>query len=220
MPNKSDDVTVATVYRTGGVYTPEYVEKLKRGFERHLPVPHKFVCLTDDVFADYCVPLQHDWPGWWAKIELFRPGVLTGRVIAVDLDTVLLGDLSALLAHDKPVVMLGDYNARKVPNSCLMYWGGDLTHIYTKFCEDPRKHRTRYDAFPKIGDQAFIADVLHESNMAPALWWDILPKDFLVHFQQQVLRGRPWRDRKLCWWSLGDKPHALRDHPLIKENWI
>ena len=41
-------ITVACVFKTGGVYTREYVTRLKEGVEAHLDWPFQWVCLSDD----------------------------------------------------------------------------------------------------------------------------------------------------------------------------
>jgi hypothetical protein len=224
-------ITIACVYRTQKVYgayknptySPEYVEKLKRGFERHLPLPHQFVCLTDAPFSDYCIPLLHDWPGWWSKIELFRPGLLTGRVLSVDLDTVLLGDLSALFNHDERLVMMRD-RSFGVPNSCLMYWDTDNSHIYTTFLEAPEKHMHTFRLGghgSQFGDQGFIEIV--QRGRPIAMWQDILPPGSLVHYNKDIHKTSDWKDRSkdaiLCWWSATPKPRDTQ-HPLVLENWV
>lgn len=215
-------VTVATVLKTGGAYTPEYVEKLKRAFERHLPTPHKFVCLTNEPFADYCIPLLHDWKGYWAKMELFRPGLLTGRVLFVDLDTVILNDVSALLNHDKRFVMLTNPGSKTELNSCLMYWDTDNSFLYERFSAEPERiMSSKHYFYPaRIGDQGFIQARMAEAKRSVETWWKILPAPFFIHFQDDVLKGRSWGSASICWWSQGPKPHAVRAHPLIKEHWV
>ena len=55
----------------------EYVGKLRSMASRHLP-EHEFVCITES---------EH--PSWWCKLELFKPGRLTGPTIYFDLDVVI-----------------------------------------------------------------------------------------------------------------------------------
>lgn len=213
-------LTVATVFKTGGSYTAEYVEKIKHGFERHLPVEFNFVCLTDKPFADYCIPLEHNWPGWWSKIELFRPDLFTGPVLAVDLDTVLMGDLTPLVKHGFSFVMMRDFQLPDRANSCLMYWEGDYRFIYEAFLQDPYYYQEIYARTPLLGDQAMIEIQLMKQASELVLWQDILPADFLINFQLEVQRGKDWNKASLCWWTYIPKPHDLRDHPLIKEHWL
>lgn len=41
-------LSVACVYKTGGVYTSEYVRRLKAGVEKYLQWPFEWLCLSDD----------------------------------------------------------------------------------------------------------------------------------------------------------------------------
>ena len=57
---------VACVYKTGGVYTPEYVRRLKAGVEKHLNWPFEWVCLSDD-YSVATHALHEGLPGWWSE---------------------------------------------------------------------------------------------------------------------------------------------------------
>lgn len=92
MTEGGDRLTVACVYRKGGIYDPDWVWSLRRQLEIHLP-PHDFVVLTDSVEIPYSWvrPLQYSWRGWWSKFELFRPGLFRGPVLYFDLDSLIVG---------------------------------------------------------------------------------------------------------------------------------
>ena len=89
-------LTVASVFKSGGDYFPRYVRVLRDAVRRHLPVEHRFVCLTDVEVACERIPLVHGWPSFYSKIEVFRPGLFDGPVLYLDLDTVICGDLGDL----------------------------------------------------------------------------------------------------------------------------
>jgi len=86
-------LTVACVLRSGGKFDSEYVRKLRDGVLRFANVPHRFVCLSDVDVPCERIPLEHNWPGWWSKIELFRPGVIKAPMLYLDLDTIVIGSL-------------------------------------------------------------------------------------------------------------------------------
>lgn len=93
-------ITVACVW-TGNKYGVEYVERLRNMVARHLPLEHRFVCITDrmlsvpeDVLPLPALPAL--WT-WWAKMQLFNQRLLgTDRILYLDLDTVIVGDLTPL----------------------------------------------------------------------------------------------------------------------------
>jgi hypothetical protein len=96
-------LTVACVYWKGNfkgkeIYSADWVVKLQRLVEKNLSIPHRFVCLSNTDVPCERIPLEHNWPGWWSKIELFRPELFDDRVLYLDLDVIPLTDLSCF-AH-------------------------------------------------------------------------------------------------------------------------
>lgn len=119
-------ITVACVLRSGGIYTADWVERLAAGVRRHLPDPHVLVCLTDlplelpGVVRIQLAPTAQ--PRWWAKMELFRPDLFVGRVLYLDLDTVVVGRLSELAAYTGPFGMIGDFYRPERSQSGILAW--------------------------------------------------------------------------------------------------
>ena len=132
--------TMVCVARSGGRYDDVYVERLARGAWRAIDGLDRIVCLTDmniDIRGVERVPLHHDWPRWWAKMEAFRPDIATGRTVLLDLDTVLLGDATDLRAG-KGVVAMEDFRHRGRLSSAVMAFDeGSLAHVYERFAADP-----------------------------------------------------------------------------------
>jgi hypothetical protein len=156
------ELTVLCVLKSGGDYDAEYVRKLRDSVARHLTIPHRFVCLSDVPVPCERIPLKHGWPGWWSKIEVFRPDVITGPTLYLDLDTIVVDDLDRVAAIPYEFAML---NIRekdtKVGNSGAMWLTKPFPHVYERFAEKPdywidyheRNAKDRY-----MGDQAFISD--------------------------------------------------------------
>jgi hypothetical protein len=159
-------LTVLSVLRSGGEYTAESVERLRLAVSRHLSVPHVFKCLSDVDVGCERIELKHNWPKWWSKIELFRPGVVTGPTLYLDLDTVLVGSIDKLssLEHDFSI-MKNVWNPW-MPGSAVMWFSGkNVPHkVYGIFNSSP-DHYIKLYSVPKMGgsyqgDQAFIWDCL------------------------------------------------------------
>ena len=68
-------ITILCVLKSGGVYDIEWVRKLRDGVSRNLSQEHRFVCLSDVPVPCRRIPIEHHWPGWWSKIEMFKPGL-------------------------------------------------------------------------------------------------------------------------------------------------
>ena len=161
-------ITVLCVLRTGGIYDAGWVRKLRDGVARNLTVPHRFVCLSDTEVPCERIPLEHDWPGWWAKIELFRPGVITGPTLYLDLDTVITGSLDELVNLPDSFAMLRNFHQPDMVGSGVM-WFRDVPHkVYRKFSKMPQCYIDHHERVAKgsyLGDQAFIADTVGLENI-------------------------------------------------------
>jgi len=83
---------VVTVLRSGGEYEPKHVLAMQRQVAQWAP-DAMYECLSDiDIPGVKCTPLRHSWPGWWAKLELFRPDI-EGGYLYTDLDNVIVGPI-------------------------------------------------------------------------------------------------------------------------------
>ena len=54
------------------------------------------------------IELKHadDWPGWWAKMELYRPRILPRlRTLYMDLDSHVIRSLQPILDYEGDLVM-------------------------------------------------------------------------------------------------------------------
>lgn len=118
---------VACVYWKGifrgreKVYTPEWVYILRNMATRNMPEgePFRFVCLTNvpDEFDDSIevVPLKHNWPGWWSKLELFRPGVFADgdRVFYLDLDSVIVKSIKPFFDYPADIAIMKSLDTKR-----------------------------------------------------------------------------------------------------------
>lgn len=162
-------LSVVCVLRAGGGYDAEYVERLKAGVEKHLPAEHLFVCLSDVPVPCHRIPLKHDWPGWFAKMEVFRS---PEPVLYFDLDTIICGDLTDIAAQaaQSEFTALRDFYRENGLGSGMMAWNVDMRRLYDQFAADPKGFQAHYG---QRGDQVFIED--HVNLPGVARWQDRLP---------------------------------------------
>jgi hypothetical protein len=148
--------TVLCVLKSGGgEYGPRNVEALQKSLAKHSDA--RLVCLSDVEVPCERVPLVHDWPKWWPKLELFAH-VWPEPVLYADLDTTFIDDPARLWRRD--FTMLENIRKPGEVGSGLMSWAGDYRHIYRSFAANPQKFMTEYVTTAKWGDQAFIRDHL------------------------------------------------------------
>lgn len=146
------DPTMICVLRTGGEYTPSLVVRLRDSLAKHAP-GRKFVCLTDTPIAGVeCKFLDYDWPGWWAKMELFRPDI-KGDLLFFDLDTIVVGDVTPLLGLNR-LAMLRDFYRKDHLGSGLMYLPEAYrAEIWNDWCLSPARFMAECGS---LGDQNFL----------------------------------------------------------------
>lgn len=178
--------TVCCVFVRGHVpYTAEYVVRLAAMVKRWMDRPYRFVCLTDrpvllkvrGIETVYVEP----WAGlfaWWTKLHLFRPDIgLQGRVLYLDLDTLVVNPLAPILDYPAPFALLphegrfegkGPRKVVKRFNSSVMVWdNGLLEFVWSNFSPGVSEHLW--------GDQDWIGEafrhVLDFSATMPAEWF-------------------------------------------------
>jgi hypothetical protein len=135
---------VATVCRCSPRYTPDVVRWFRRQLAAKLRTPHTFVCLSDKPDeVPGGIALKHNWPGWWAKLELFRPDLFQegDLVLYFDMDTVLTDTFEV-----PPIPPKGDLGMVGFGGSWwthygsgVMCWRAPLTAPYETFLRRPKE---------------------------------------------------------------------------------
>jgi hypothetical protein len=144
-------LTVACVWVRGNVdYGMEYVTRLNAMASRFISQPFHFVCLTDRVaelpktIPAIQIPTPKGMFGWWSKIHVFNSEHgFTGRMLYLDLDTLILSALDDVINFPAPFALIphaGSFNGKnglqvvKRFNSSVMVWdAGTQDHIYRNF---------------------------------------------------------------------------------------
>lgn len=177
-------MTPICVLRSGGEFTPAHVQWLAA------QVPG-LVCLSDvEVPGVPVIPLRYGWPGWWSKLELFRPGI-EGDLLYLDLDTVVLGDLSEFDVGTTTV--LRDFYAPDRMGSGLMYLTEmDRPQVWASFTQDPERHMRECVTQERWGDQGFLQGVLVAQR-----WQDVLPGR-VVSYKAHCAGGVPSGAKVVC----------------------
>lgn len=216
-------VTVACVLRTGSYYNAEYVAKLQRAVARNLHIEHRFVCLSDVDVPCERIPLIHDYKGWWNKIELFRPGLFDGPVLYIDLDSIIVGDLTKCFDVEHTFTMAHDFNHYKgdagFACSTAMCWHGDYSFIYETYAEAPKGYQRIYDfeqvRINRVGDQAFIEDCLNFRDVFPDLFRDTVSRYFVASYKVDTKPVHP----SIIAFHGAPKPHDLKTPNKLLEHW-
>ena len=108
------------------------------------------VCLSNvpaEEFRDdiEIIPLQHDWPIWWAKIEMFNPDLpLQDRVLSLDIDQIVVGDLDELIEYPVPIGIMN-------------YWSYS-TYASAEIAIRKTREKWKSILIPKYSSDAIIFD--------------------------------------------------------------
>jgi hypothetical protein len=209
------ELTVACVLRSGGIYTPEWVSKLRNMVKRHLHMPHRFVCISDVPVDCERIPLTKDWPSWWAKFAIFD---IAGPVLFFDLDTAIVGPLNDIAEHAKTTnfTMLRDFYFPDHHGSGMMAWGGDMRWLYEDFSADAGRLMTVKRK--RIGDQGLIEEMVPaRPGGAIRCWQDAVPGQ-VVSYKAHCRNGVPSGTRVVC--LHGDpKFMAMPETDLVRKAW-
>lgn len=182
-------LTVSCVLRSGGIYDSEWVRKLRDGVARNLSAPYRFVCISDvDVPCERIKP-EVDWPGWWLKVYWFKPGLIDGPCIYLDLDTVLTGSIDEFINdRQESFAMLKNMNDPDFVGSGVMWFKERAPEgVYERFEKEPQRIMDYYAAAKfgsYMGDQAFIFDCLDHKV-------DKLESPALRSYKRHCLNGLP-----------------------------
>ncbi len=177
----------------GDKYSLDYVERLAAGVRRHLKQPHRFLCMTErgrdvafseaierhaikdpELMGRGCYPrLRLFDPGWQARRE-FSSGE---RIVSIDLDNVVVGELDPLFDRLDDFVVLQGVNASNpcpFNASIFMLRAGTNAKVWTDFSVEAAG-KVPFDSFPD--DQGWM----HAKIKHPGAWG---PKDGVYAFSK------------------------------------
>ena len=203
-------LTVACL-KWGRKYGSEYVLRLQSMVERHLTVPHEFVCVTDDAIGLAGVdtlPCSDGLEGWWNKLRFFadKPFGLSGRLLFLDLDIVVIRSLDEMVSCQQGFVIIRDFMKPTDLNSSVFLLDvGHHTEVWERF--DLRSIGKLY------GDQDWISKVFRRRDVA--VW----PDDWCISYRLNSKGAYPLEPTKIVVFHGDPKPKAVEHIPWIKENW-
>jgi hypothetical protein len=137
-------------------FSGDQVGRLRNMLARHLPVPHELVCATtvpDDVPDGIrTVPIEPRLMSAgkrYPKIMLFRRDAADlfggGRLLSLDLDTVIVRDLTPVVDRPEPLVLwrnssYGKPGRSPYASAIMLMDAGARPEVYESFVGTPREH--------------------------------------------------------------------------------
>lgn len=200
-----------------------YIERMASMLERWSPRPYRFVAFVDD--SDVCPPgvdcrrlRAPTWKGRFPKFFVYQPEArLTGRVILLDLDNVIVGPLDDFAAYRGPLATKGqwDHWLRGIctPDGDIISFEADgsvANRLYALTKENPRRVAARFR-----GQERRLMATATKSDV----WQRVCPGQ-LVSWKHEM-RGRTTKlpkQARIVTFHGKPRQHEV-DEPWIAENW-
>jgi len=153
----------------GSKYAVKYVNKLHNAVQRHLTLPHKFICFTDhnggfnEGIETRPFPMT-GFKGWWNKLLLFHPDTkLEGRNLFFDLDVILLDNINDFLTYgeENTFSIIRDFGRPETEFNSSIMSSNNKYHsevIWNEYLTN----KVKYDKMS--GDQNVITSIMFEKK--------------------------------------------------------
>lgn len=191
--------------RADSKYQADYVNNLFHMVKRFLPIPYRFICfcgLTEGIGPEVeCLPLPDNLQGWWNKISLFKRNIgLEGKILFLDLDVVIVDDITPLATYDADFIIIKDWWNNEYNSSVFLLKVGARHQVWEAF--------NPYEP-PAANDQDFITRILPDEKTWPSKW--------VVSFKNDCASGIP-PDARIVVFHGRPKPHSY-PAPWIRDFW-
>ena len=126
-------------------FSIEHVNRLARAFKKHLKIDHEFVCVTDnpdgiDVGLVRIIPLWdefRDLGRCFVRLGVYSSAmrdIIGPRFACIDLDTVIVGDVTPIFARTEPFIGYRDSKNPRCYSGCFYLMdAGAKEEVYKTF---------------------------------------------------------------------------------------
>lgn len=210
-------LTVACVWVKGHVpFTADYVVKLRSMVARNLDMPHRFVCLTDrpSALPEDIETLPAACPvglkAWWTKLRMFD-GCLSGRVLYLDLDTLVVGRLEPIVTYPSTFALIPHAGSfAPTTHRIVPLYNSSVMVFEPAAYPDVWRHWNPGVARKLFGDQDWLGELLPDLDQMPLEWFPRL---------SELKHRKPKRSARVV---LTKKPKthiAATMYPWVREAW-
>lgn len=222
-------------WRWGDLFAPVYVQRLRSMLARHLHLPHQLYCVTDDPsaldadvraipmpdeFADTPRCRRRMWQFSKDRIDEFGP-----RMLCIDLDVVIVDDITPLIDRPEPIVCWRVGYAGVYSGSFLLLDTGALDGAWRSFSRNPAGFLKATNE-RNGSDQAMLNLYLRGRPIAEWTEADGLVTWFGNGYARLEAHGmgphRPYLPPGARIVVLGSADKAVMDearHPFVRQHW-
>lgn len=212
----------------------ETVRVLRNMVRRHYDKPHRFVCVTDDPaglddietlplwseFGNLPSPHGGKNPSCYRRLRMFDPAIGTvfgPRFVSLDLDCVIMGDMTPLWDRPEDFVIYGDTNPTTAYNGSMMLMtAGSRPQVWTTF--DPITSPRRAKIAGCFGsDQGWISYCLGPKEKK----WTRSDGVYSYRNDLKATRASPPKDARIVIFHGREDPwgHQAQSMPWVREHW-
>jgi hypothetical protein len=160
-------------YRWGNRYDAKYWNILKAAVDRNLKIPHRFIVICDkDDGLDLKIDVikmdpEKDFFDFWTKMTIFRPQPfgITGRILLLDVDTVITGKLDELMDLDGDFYTYPNWWSDSIAFAVTLMDAGARTKLWDLFIADKENIIKKYGS-----DENFISAICPDERWFPKPW--------------------------------------------------
>lgn len=212
-------------------FTADHVNRLASMLRRHVTVPYKFICITDNPSGiDESVityPLwddNRDMGGCYVRLKMFSKDpeirqLVGDRFVWIDLDCVILDNMDEILKTKHEFCAWGDTHPRTPYNgSLVMLETGKRPQVWEDFQRHESQILGRRVGF--VGtDQAWIAYRLGSREFRWTSRDGIY--SFRIHIEKMKKIDPPTNAKIIMFHGRHDPshPYLQNKYPWIRENW-
>lgn len=198
---------------------PEYVRRLKRGVERNLTIPHKFVCITNvpgDIKEIESIPLYPpSWRGCLPRLVMYDPNMeFRGQILAIDIDVVVTGSLDDIGSYDGEFCVRSKFAPRmehKADGDIIGFRAGfGAKEIWEPFVKDPSAAEQSTGGRERYWYRQRMKKIDR--------WQELYPNQIFSYKRHVRGHGLP-KNARLVSCHGRPRPHQINE-PWIKEHWI
>ncbi len=178
----------------GDVYSPDYVNNLYSMTSRHLTLPFRFICFTED--SEGIRPEVEIWPlpefeepPWeyakycpaWRKLTLFKKGLanMSGKVLFLDLDVLVMNNIDCFFSFTQKLAIIENWYqpGRLVGQaSAICFEAGQEEFLLQNYINDPIKVLKQYRT-----EQAYITGFLGKER------FEYFPEHWCISFKKHCM---------------------------------
>lgn len=245
-PEPEPTVPTVLCIKWGSLYGAQDVNVLRAMVARHLPEPHRFVCLTEYAEgidpAVECRPLpamrlpaDPNANGGWRKLGVLSRAYadLPGPILFLDLDVVIVGALAPFFAHPGRLCIIRNWTTpfQRIGNSSVFrFEPGAEAEVLARFEADPdaaiasvdneqiylSRHAAELTWWPKPWVKSFKFHCMRPGPLAR-----VLPARLPTGVRILAFHGKPKPDEAMAgrWQDKRGRPRRAAPVPWLAEHW-